>query len=294
MFTVTDRLSMTSANTPRADSAAIPSVSRGRFVWYDLMTTDVPAATAFYTKVAGWGTQEFDTGPDRKYQMWTAGGVPIGGAVLLGSDKTSPGTPPHWLASIAVPSVDDSVRQAIRLGGKLLTRPMDIPETGRYAKIADPQGAVVALFAPLHPAAATVFTPKLSEFSWHELVTTNHEAAFAFYSALFGWERMGEHDVGAPVGTYLLFGQPGDQPAGAEPLAYGGMYSTSPAIPMPPSWLYYIHVPSADDAAKTVTALGGQVLNGPMEVPGGDSIAQCMDPQGAMFAVHSTRSSGVA
>src|SRR5918993_2281849 len=103
---------MTSANTPRADSAAIPSVSRGRFVWYDLMTTDVTAATAFYTKVAGWGTQEFDQGPDRKYQMWTAGGVPIGGALLLTSDTASPGTPPHWLASVAVPSVDDTIRQA--------------------------------------------------------------------------------------------------------------------------------------------------------------------------------------
>src|SRR5688500_9482521 len=137
---------MTSANTRRADSAATPSVSRGRFVWYDLMTTDVPAATAFYTEVAGWGTQAFDMGPDRKYQMWTVGGVPIGGAVPLTSDGAAGGTPPHWLASVAVPSVDDSVRQAIKLSGKVLTRPMDIPDAGRYAKIADPQGAVVALF----------------------------------------------------------------------------------------------------------------------------------------------------
>lgn len=280
---------MTSANTPRVDSATTPSVSRGRFVWYDLMTTDVPAATTFYRKVAGWGTQEFDMGPDRKYQMWTAGGVPIGGAVPLTSDVGPPGTPPHWLASVAVPSVDDSVRQAVKLGGKVLTRPMDIPDVGRYAKIADPQGAVVALFTAVHPAAERVFAPKLSEFSWHELMTTNHEAAFAFYAALFGWERMGEFDMGAPVGVYLMFGQPGHQPAGApEALAYGGMYTTSPAVPMPPSWLYYIRVPSADDAVETVKALGGQVLNGPMEVPGGDFIAQCMDPQGGMFAVHST------
>ena len=55
----------------------------------------------------------------------------------------------------------------------------------------------------------------------------------------------------------------------------------------PPNWLQYIAVDSADRAAERVTANGGTIMNGPMDVPGGDRIAQCMDPQGAAFAVHS-------
>ena len=52
-------------------------------------------------------------------------------------------------------------------------------------------------------------------------------------------------------------------------------------------WLYYVSVKDVNVTAEKVTELGGQVLNGPMEVPGGDLIAQCVDPQGALFALHS-------
>ena len=53
-----------------------------------------------------------------------------------------------------------------------------------------------------------------------------------------------------------------------------------------PHWLAYVTVPDVEAVAAKVTALGGQVLNGPMDVPGGDTIAQCLDPQGAAFALH--------
>lgn len=268
---------MTTASTPQADFTPTHLALRGRFVWYDLMTTDVPAATAFYTTIAGWGTQNFDMGPHGNYQMWTVGGVPIGGAVTLTPEMGPPGTPPHWMGSVAVPSVDDTAKQAESLGGKVLAPPSDIPNVGRYAVIADPQGAVIGLFAGRAPKMPDEFAPTIGQFSWHELLTTDHNAAFAFYSALFGWEKTGEFDMG-PMGMYLMYGQ------GAP---YGGMFTKTPDMPMPPNWLYYIRVASADETAELVKSLGGQVLNGPMEVPGGDRIAQCMDPQGGMFAVHS-------
>jgi uncharacterized protein len=65
------------------------------------------------------------------------------------------------------------------------------------------------------------------------------------------------------------------------------MFNISPEMPMPPGWLHYVRVDNADAAAERVKASGGQVLNGPMDVPGGDRVAQCVDPQGASFAVHS-------
>ena len=69
----------------------------------------------------------------------------------------------------------------------------------------------------------------------------------------------------------------------------GGMFNASPQMPAPPGWLHYVLVDDVNRAVEAVTSGGGQVLNGPMEVPGGDWIAQCTDPQGAMFAVHARK-----
>jgi predicted enzyme related to lactoylglutathione lyase len=66
------------------------------------------------------------------------------------------------------------------------------------------------------------------------------------------------------------------------------MFNKTAEMPGPPMWLYYIKVDSVEASVERVKQLGGQVLNGPMEVPGGDQIAQCTDPQGAVFALHSS------
>ena len=65
----------------------------------------------------------------------------------------------------------------------------------------------------------------------------------------------------------------------------GGMMTLPPDVG-PPSWLYYVRVADLDDALSKIEEGGGKILNGPMEVPDGDRVAQCMDPQGAAFAIH--------
>lgn len=249
---------------------------RGRFVWYDLMTTDPGGAADFYTKVAGWGTQPWE-GASTPYTMWTTHDTPIGGVMKLPPEMAG-AVPPHWIGYVAVPNVDESARQAAELGGKVLTAPMDIPEVGRFAVISDPQGAAIAIFTPKEGASRPDAPPNVGEFSWHELTTTDHRNAYAFYQKLFGWDKTGDFDMGE-MGVYQTYGR-GDQ-------MLGGMWTKPADMPMPPNWLYYIRVPNVDQAAERVKELGGQVLNGPMDVPGGDRIAQCMDPQGAAFAVHS-------
>ena len=103
----------------------------------------------------------------------------------------------------------------------------------------------------------------------------DQEAAFAFYAGLFGWTKAEAIDMGA-MGTYQLFA------TGGAPV--GGMMTRSDSMP-PPSWLYYFNVDSAERAATRVRDAGGQVANGPHQVPGGSWIAHCLDPQGAIFAV---------
>jgi predicted enzyme related to lactoylglutathione lyase len=249
--------------------------ARGRFVWYDLMTSDPKKAEPFYQKVAGWGTQVWNG--QQPYTMWTVNGNPIGGVMDMPPGLNAP---PHWIAYIAVPDVDATVKQAESLGGKTHHKPTDIPSVGRFAVLADPQGAVFAVFTPQDNPPGHDGKPNVGEFSWHELATTDYKAAFRFYQALFGWENLVEHDMG-PMGIYFIFGRNGKQ--------LGGMFNKPAEMPGPPNWLQYVLVDSADRAAERVKANGGQVLNGPMDVPDGDRIAQCLDPQGGAFAVHSRK-----
>jgi hypothetical protein len=246
--------------------------SRGRFVWHDLMTTDPGKAEQFYTKVCGWGTELWKS--PTPYTMWTAKGGPIGGVMPL----PNAGAPPHWLAYISCPNVDETVQQAESLGAEAFVKPKDIPEVGRFAILADPQGAVFSAFSPSNPPRPEE-DPKVGEFSWHELATTDYDAGFRFYQALFGWEKREDHDMG-PMGVYRLFGRNGKE--------IGGMFNKPAEMAsVPPHWLPYIMVDAASAVVERVKANGGQVLNGPMEVPGGTWIVQCLDPQGAAFAVHS-------
>lgn len=250
---------------------------RGKFVWYDLMTTDPDAAIDFYGKVIGWGTQPFEGSPT-PYNMWTVDQTPIGGVMDLPEEARQSGAPPHWLTYVATPDVDQTAARTQELGGQVFVPPTDIPSVGRFTVLADPQGAAFAAFTPTDAPAGDERPPKTGEFSWHELVTTDRENAFDFYHDLFGWDRMEAMDMG-PAGVYQIYGRQG--------VPLGGMFNkTEDMGPVPPNWTVYAHVDDVHETVEKVKANGGQVINGPMEVPGGDWIAQCLDPQGAMFAVH--------
>lgn len=248
---------------------------RGRFAWYDLMTTDPEGATAFYTSLLGWGSQPWEGG-SMPYTMWTNDGTPLGGLMPMPPELASAGVPPHWLAYVSVPDVDRAAARSAELGGTVHHPPTDIEGAGRFAVLADPHGASFAVYAHTNPLPTAASGPQVGQVSWHELASANHRAAFEFYADLFGWQRHEAMDMG-PAGIYQLYGGP-DMP-------YGGMFDKPAAMPFS-CWLYYVRVADLDEAVAKVKALGGEVINGPMEVPGGDRIAQCTDPQGAMFAMH--------
>ncbi len=244
---------------------------RGRGVWYDLMTDDVEAAKAFYTEVVGWKVQEWGEGPG--YSMWVAGETPVGGVT------EQAGVPPHWMAHLAVEDVDAAAARAEELGGRVLTPGTDIPEVGRFAIVADPQGASFSLFTPGAGSEAPA-RPETGFFEWHELHTTDHASAWEFYSALFGWKHSSTMDMGE-MGSYLIFRHPDD----AEDVPTGAMFDAAKWDEKPPHWLYYVRVDDLDAAVARTRDRGGQVLHGPMEIPGGGRMAQCLDPQGGRFAL---------
>ncbi|MEX2177664.1 MAG: VOC family protein [Gemmatimonadaceae bacterium] len=247
----------------------------GQFVWYELMTPDSEAARTFYPAVTAWGTEDWDKD---SYSMWTANGEPIGGIVQLRPDHLAEGMRPMWMPYIEVDAVDSAAARLSSLGGTVLFGPKDIPGTGRFAVVADPQGATFAIHTPQEPAYAFDGTRTPGRFVWHELITTNPDAAFQFYSGMFGWVKTNDFDMG-PNGKYQMYGH-----GTAE---YGGIYKLSPEWgASAPQWICYAHVPDVRKATTAAARAGAKVMIDYMEVPGGDIIGMMTDPQGALFAVH--------
>lgn len=244
------------------------------FVWYELMTTDAAAARAFYTRVIGW--QAADSGmPGMDYTLLSAGDQQVAGLMDLPAHVLADGGRPGWVGYVGVPDVDASAREVAAAGGRLHRPPEDIPGVGRFAVVADPHGAVFVVFKGEPTTDEPQSTEKPGTIGWHELMAGDLAAAWAFYSAQFGWTKDSAMDMG-PMGTYQMFAAGGP--------AIGGMMTRPPEVPAP-AWLYYVNVDAIDAAAERARAAGGQVLSGPMEVPGGSWIVQCLDPQGAAFAM---------
>ncbi|MDB6164024.1 MAG: glyoxalase [Xanthomonadaceae bacterium] len=251
------------------------------FIWYELMTTDVAAARKFYSAVVGWEMSEGGQ-PGMPYTIVSAGTRGVGGIAALSTEAGDAGTPPAWMGYIGVDDTDATARRVADAGGRVLRAPDDIPQVGRFAVVADPGGAAFMLLAPLPrddvPQAPEQGTP--GTIGWHELYAGNgQQAAFAFYSALFGWTTVDEMDMGA-MGKYRTFAIDGT--------SRGGMMDKPTEMPVA-SWGYYFNVDGLDAAMTRITVNRGKVLMGPHEVPGGSWIVQATDPQGAHFALVSLR-----
>jgi len=251
------------------------NTNAGKFVWYEDLAKDPKGAIDFYSDVIGWKTQPFTEGGDGDYVMWVGSQGPLGGVMKLPDEAARMGIPPHWMAHVLVSNVDETVALAKRLGGKIHKEATDIPKVGRFAVIGDPQGAFISIFVPTEPMTLHD-SSKPGEFCWNELMTSDSLGAFNFYSQLFGWKILQEMDMGA-MGTYRIFGI-GDK-------QMGGMMTTPKGNAMPPTWLYYTETVDLDAALARAKNRGAQLMNGPMDVPGG-RIAQLTDPQGAVFALH--------
>jgi uncharacterized protein len=253
--------------------------THGTFVWYELATKDVAGAKKFYGKVIGWGTDEFE-GSDPPYAIWTMGGKGLGGLTGYFNPATAIAGRPTWMAYVAVTDVDALTKKAAGLGAKVLVPPSDIPHVGRFSVIADPQGAVLAPFKPNPPSEGSgpvqPKEPTPGYVLWHELLTNDAEAAFGFYAELFGWQKGQAIEMG-DAGTYQIYGKGGRD--------LGGMMKRPADYPLPPHWLYYVRVDDLDAAMQRVRDNGGRIWNGPMPIPGGERIAQCEDPAGAVFAL---------
>jgi len=247
----------------------------GRPLWYELMTTDMKGAESFYGAVIGWTSRAFE-GTPQPYSMFDrAEGKPSAG--FMTKPEEVPG-PPFWSMYVGVPKLEEAAAHIKRLGGNECSPVIEVPTVGRLQMMTDPQGAAFYIYEPdtseLPPEAA----PEVGEASWHELMTTDAPAAMTFYQEVFGWQPSEAMDMGE-MGKYQMFNRPHGM--------IGGMMNKPPEMAQVPSnWQIYFLVPDINEAVERIKANGGKILNGPMEVPGGDWVLNAMDPQGAAFSLH--------
>ena len=252
----------------------------GRFVWHELLTSDTKSAAAFFGKVTGWKPAPWSQDPS--YITFMSGKRAAAGLMALPEEARAMGAPPSWLTYVGTPRLDDTVRSALSLGREGREGGVGYSNGRPTCRVADPQDAVFALFTPAENQSGAA--PDPGAFSWHELATSDWRSALSFYQRLFGWEPTSAMDMGPELGTYQMFGHNGTP--------VGGIYNRPSHVPHS-NWLPYIRVADSKKTADLVRKLRGQIVSGPMEVPGGDWIFVGSDLQGAAFAVHSPRPAGV-
>jgi predicted enzyme related to lactoylglutathione lyase len=279
-------MSDTVTDAPTKSEAAtteFPNVD-GTFFWYELMTSDQDGAIDFYTHVAGYQAADFPNPEigDFRYTILSVGDRGVAGVMTINDDMKKNGAVPAWIGVIAVADADEAARRIKEAGGTVHKGPADIPTVGRFAVASDPGGAIYEVLAPFpqDKPMAPLAPDTAGKVGWHELYSSaGQEKAFAYYSGLYGWTTETEMDMG-PMGKYRIFGKNGVQ--------LGGMMDKPENVPVA-AWTFYINVDGLDAAVERVKAKGGQVLMGPMEVPGGSWIIQGKDPQGAHFALVSLK-----
>ncbi len=240
-----------------------------QFIWYELRTSDVDAARAFYGDVLGWRARERQDGGARSVAVGTEHGDVAGITPIEEADRA-----PHWLGYVATADAEGAVKRISAGGGTIHRHPWTVDGVGRLAIAADPQGATFALLQDQTGQPRRAFDPQHSgHCGWNELLTIDPAAALGFYAGQFGWSAGPAIPMG-PLGTYQI--------VEADGVALGGLFRRDRARP---AWLFYFGVPSVSASIGRIRSAGGQIVLGATKVPGGSIIAQAIDPQGAAFAV---------
>ena len=254
---------------------------QGSFIWYELLTGDIAGAKRFYDAVVGWNIADRSDFPIDYRMIGRSDGKFAGGAMQITDEMKQHGARPVWLAYIGADDVDAQAPQIEADGGKVMMGPYDIPNVGRVAMVTDPSGTPFYIMKPIPPegqpdAESDVFSvDQPQHIRWNELASADQDGAIAFFTKHFGWTQEGAMPMGE-MGDYKFIYVNG--------VRVGAVMRKPPQLPVS-MWTFYIGVDDIDRAAKQVTDGGGQILHGPIEIPGGEFSIHGMDPQGASFGL---------
>jgi predicted enzyme related to lactoylglutathione lyase len=256
------------------------SYAPGTFSHVELATTDPGAAKDFYGRLFGWVADDRPIPEDAGggvYTMLKLGDDEVAALYEQMQDQREAGIPPNWFSYVTVADADAAAARAKELGGAVHAGPFDVMTAGRMAVVTDPAGAMFGLWQARDSIGATLVNAP-GCLTINELSTNDVPGATAFYGGLFGWEAE-ELETGKAPPYWLI------RHEGASANLNGGMRELAPEQQgVPPHWMPYFTVESADDTIATASDAGGSTAFGPIEIPDG-RIAVIQDPQGAFFGI---------
>ena len=250
----------------------------GSFCWFELTTTDQPQAIAFYSDLFDWRPTDFPMGPDEVYTIFRVEGRDTAAVRTMRPAQREQRVPPSWLAYISVENADAGARRALASGGTVVAPPFDVRDRGRMAVLADPTGAVFALWEPRNHHGTGIVQANGTGV-WLDLNTPDPARAAKFYRDVFGWQIVAGKDMSpakpSDYGHIVL----GSDFIGGIPPASSVPNGT------PAHWLIYFGVADCDKAVRKTEATGGTVLVPTVTMANTRKYAVLTDPQHAPFAV---------
>jgi hypothetical protein len=251
-----------------------PTYVHGKWVWFELRSTDSEKSKAFFAELLGWQIESQDMA-GMKFELAKSGGKDVA-AISAAEGKAKS----HWVPFVSVPDVDAAVKTIEEQGGKAVKPPSDIPDIGRFAILTDPNGAEFAVFKGSKSDEPDPPTPVPGTFVWNEYLTKNkkqHDTALSFYPSALGYttSKM-EMAEGKKKATYdmLSFGEtPRAGVQKAKPSKLGG------------KWLPWVTVDDTDAQVAKVKTLKGKVLLKPHDIPNVGRAAIVADPTGAAIGI---------
>jgi hypothetical protein len=246
----------------------LTSYAPGTFCWLDLGTGDPKREIAFYTQLLGVTAKDLPAGEGAVYTMLQLRGLDVAAIYELGENDPSRSFS-GWASYVSVASADESAKKAVELGGKIVSGPFDVMDAGRMAMVADPEGAMFALWEPRrNPGAGVANEP--GSWCWNELWTRDKAGAIRFYTSLFGWT--------AKESPGYVEWHAGDD-------ARGGMFELLPGMDAPAMWTVYFCVADCDASAKEIERLGGHLHMPPKDIEHVGRFAMGSDPQGTIINI---------
>ncbi|MCK5915142.1 MAG: VOC family protein [Deltaproteobacteria bacterium] len=236
---------------------------QGKFVWHDLLTSDVKGAENFYGNLLGWSFKK-----QGRYTVVLNKDQAIAGIVEVKSqDKEVHAA--RWLASLSVPDVEKAMGIVRRAGGVVNEGPVEMENRGRGALIRDPQGAQLML---LHSCDGDPedADPEIGAWLWVELLSNNSQASLEFYKELGGYESVDWED------DYWLLKNEGKWRCGVRFISEKDLEVR---------WIPTVRVADPVVTSSYAEMLGGRVLVEPGDISHNESAALIEDPNGALFAI---------